>query len=135
MLDVNALDTRAAAERGYAMEVMHPVTGKPLGATVNVLGEDAGPVGEYRHRRRLERMEREQAATIGGKPAPIDPAEIDAQLVEAAVVRTIGWSGLVENGVDIPFSPEAARRVYAKLNWLRDAVLEASGQLGNFMRS
>ena len=83
----------------------------------------AGPEHPERKRRLFARQRRLRATMVKtGKLPSSDPEDDDAEAVDELVACTLGWVGSV-----LPYSPDAARKLYAdsKRRWLRDQVSQA----------
>ena len=50
---------------------------------------------------------------------------------------TLGWTGMTDKGVIVPYTPAAAAALYnaEKLGWLRDQLLTALGERERFIKS
>lgn len=132
--DGTAFDPIAASEQGHTIELVNPATGKPFGATVTIVGEDAERMQEWQ-RRFFDRVQREERLSKkSGRPIERSYDDLQEQLVQKAVAHTTGWSGFFAAGQEIPFSPSAAEGVFRRQRWLRDLVLEEARVLGNFVR-
>lgn len=93
----------------------------------------AGPEHPDRKRRLFARQRRLRAVLAKtGKLPTSDPEDDDAEQVDDLVACTLGWEGAA-----LPYSPEAARRLYAdsKRRWLRDQVATALEERALFTRS
>ena len=93
----------------------------------------AGPEHPARTRRLSARQRRLRALLAKtGKLPTSDPEDDDAEQVDDLVACTLGWEGSV-----LPFSPDAARKLYAdsKRRWLRDQVQAALDERELFMHS
>jgi hypothetical protein len=66
-----------------------------------------------------------------------DQEEVHQINVEAYAACIVGWSGLTENGVEIPYSPEKALEMMRddRLSFLRAQVERFAAQRANFFRS
>lgn len=123
-----------ASEVGYTFEPLDP-KGRPIGATITVVGVRSRQVREHARRQYARAQAREVAARKRGKDAdPLTLDEIDESLTETAIVYTAGWEGFERDGQPLPFSPEAARELYTAHPWLRDRVIAEGQDLGNFIR-
>lgn len=127
-MDFANLDMKAAAEIGAELHVKHPVSGEPL------YDKDGTPVtirlvGKYSaaFRKASKTIAKKY---IGKKDIDLDAAESNAAFMLASA--TVGWSNFTENGEPIPFSIEAARKLYLDHAWLRDQVDEFVGNEANF---
>lgn len=126
------------------MIVVHPVTRQPL----REIGDDPDAPGKEafidlysgdsdqarRHQRAIQR--RRLAMRGRGR---VTPEEIEADAIEFLCAVTAGWYLLDLQGrpLNVEFSPEAARELYANdaVAWLRDQVDEYVGDRGNFSKA
>lgn len=128
-LDLAALDIEKGAETGARLELMHPTTNAPTGAWITLLGADSEAYRERQRalqRKRFDRMAKQRRMAIS-------PEELEAEGLDLLVASTTGWGGLEQAGVPIPFSPGAARELYAKRRWIREQVEEFIGDRANFL--
>jgi hypothetical protein len=58
--------------------------------------------------------------------------EAEELSIESAIVRVIGWKNITENGKEVAFTKENAERIFKEYSWIKDQVMEESGQLLNF---
>ena len=121
------------AEVGYEFELKLPGTGEATGVFITVRGDQSKTVKAFARKKYAEFKLREQQAKRRGKEAEDMTLEEAEELsIESAVVRVIGWKNLTENGKDLPFTKENAERVFKDFSWVKEAVMEESGQLLNF---
>ena len=129
MLDINAITQTDSAE----IQIVHPVTRAPLGASVTL----AGPEHPLRKqiRFRLQRRVRAELARAGRAALP-DPEEQDEENIQLLAQCTLGWKGIADEGVEIPFSEAAAAALYARpeMVWLRDQLVVALDERENFIK-
>ena len=93
----------------------------------------AGPEHPDRKRRLFSRQRRLRAALAKtGKIPTSDPEDDDADQLDDLVACTLGWEGAA-----LPYSPQAARTLYAdtKRRWLREQVAIALEERALFMHS
>lgn len=114
--------------------VIDPTTGAPTDLVITL----AGPEHEKRKQLDLSRarkVRRELAKS--GKLQMVDPEDEIEDQTDLMVVCTLGWKGLEDKGVPVPFSPEKARELYGdpKLAWLRKQVLNALFERDRFIAS
>lgn len=105
-------------------EVKDPLTSSPTGIVFKLGGPEYGP-----RKRIVSDRTRRMAITASktGKvpiPGPEEAEELETDLLVAA---TIGWSGLVSGGQPVPFSKEAAAKLYTdpRRRWLRQQIKDA----------
>jgi len=124
------LATIRSLDRGV-VQLRHPVTGEPLGASVTL----ASPDHPARRQARLD-----IARAQRGRPEP-DEAEAAALLDDTAgefLARIIlDWSGIKQDGEILPFSPAAARELLAPepMRWLVNQLLHESARGENFIET
>lgn len=119
------------AEVGYEFEVTTPA-GDKTGIKIAVRG-DQSPVVKNHGRKVYQEMKlKEQQAKRRGKEYELDLDEADEMSAEAAAVRIIGWTGLIEDGKEIKFSKEEAVRICAEYSFVKEQVLEQSSNVFNF---
>lgn len=125
-------------EQASRLIVVHPVSRQPLRdkdgkeAFVDLFSADSEVA--RKHQRSIAR--RRLASRGRGK---ITPEELEAEAVELLSALTAGWR-LIDfdgNAVEIEFSQESARELYASpgMTWLREQVDEFVADRGNFSRS
>ena len=104
-------------------ELLHPITGKPLGAAVRLCGPNSAKrkaiIAD-----RARRIRRQVEKT--GKLRLDDPeVEFDNNVAMLAAC-TLGWEGIDDDdGQPLPFSVGAAEQLYHGADWLRQQVQAA----------
>jgi glycerol-3-phosphate cytidylyltransferase-like family protein len=58
--------------------------------------------------------------------------EAEELSIESAVIRVIDWENITENGKPVTFTKENAERIFKEYSWIKEAVMEESGQILNF---
>jgi hypothetical protein len=119
LADCEALDT---AE----LDVRHPATGEPTGWRITFAGPGHPQVvalSDRDARKRLrEEREKEQARVNNRKWKAEDrsPEEVRAENVGYVVDRIVAWTPVRINGEDVPFSRDAAMRLFTdpRKGWL-----------------
>lgn len=133
-LDLSALDTVAACDKGARIELRHPVTNEPLGVFITVLGKDSQAFRDHLRASINERLRREALAKRRGRDLEPMTVEVgEAEGIDLLVVCTVGWEGVTYKGQPLEFNVPNARTLYADLPWVRKQVDEAIGDLENFM--
>ena len=136
MLDLNKLNVSEAAESGFKLNLVHPVTRQPIdGAFITIRGDDSKTVQKW-IRGVISRKQTEElmAKKRGREVEPMSLAEAEDQANESAAKRVIGWEGIANGKTELVFTEENAKALFAEHNWIRDQVLEASRDLGNFVK-
>lgn len=127
MLDLAKTNVAEAAEAGAEFELLLPKSNAPTGAFVKVRGEEAEVV--RKHGRKVFNESQAKAAMLrkrGKEEAGMTLEEAEEQLTEAAIVRVISWRGVAENGKEVEFNAENAKRIFKQHPWIRDQILEES---------
>jgi len=132
-LDLAKTNLADAADAGYEFEIKLPGSGDPTGAFITVRGEMSKVVKNYSRQKFREFQLKEQQAKRRGKESQeMTLEEAEDLAIETALVRVIDWRGITENGKDVPFTKENAERIFREHSWIREQVMEESGQLLNF---
>ena len=131
--DISKQNPAKLAEVGHEFEVTTP-TGDKTGIKITVRG-DQSPVVKNHGRKVYQEMKlKEQQAKRRGKEYELDLDEADQMSAEAAAIRIIGWTGLVEDGKEIKFSKDEAVRICAEYSFVKEQVLEQSSNVYSFSK-
>lgn len=113
-------------EEAVPLEVRHPVTGKPIGATFMVrhIDCDAALAVNDRHEaeRRLEQLTDKPVKTSSDRSVEL----------AAACVSGWDWGETTFNGDKPEWSPEAALAVIRKAKWIAPQVVSVATKIANF---
>lgn len=121
------------AEAGYEFELKLPGTGEGTGVFITVRGDQSKTVKAFGRKKYSEFKLREQQAKRRGKDVEDMTLEEAEELsIESAIVRVINWKNITENGKEVAFTKENAERIFKEYSWIKDQVMEESGQLLNF---
>ena len=125
--DLAKLDTAKVAEEGAELRVAHPTTGEDLGIKITLIGTDSKTF------RDISKIRATMALKKKTREIDLDQNEQDS--IELLARCTKGWSGITENGKDIPFSHENAVELYTKYLWLREQIDRFMADRSNFLPS
>lgn len=125
--DLAKLDTSKVAEEGAELRVAHPTTGEDLGITITLIGTDSKTF------RDISKIRATMALKKKSREIDLDQNEQDS--IELLARCTKGWSGITENGKDIPFNHENAVELYTKYLWLREQIDRFMADRSNFLPS
>jgi len=133
-MDISKYNLAKAAENGFEFEITHPDTGEGLDGFITVRGERSKQVVAYQRKQINQQFKEEAvAASKGNKNTKVKLVEDYLENAnEAAAVRIISWRKIQKDGVDIPFSIEAAIALFDEYDWIRAQVLEVSNASSNF---
>lgn len=128
MFEISAIKDALSAP----IDIKHPVTGVPLGATVTL----AGP--EHPTRKAIDfSKQRKLRASIQktGKLELSDPADDELDAIEKLAACTLAWSGFADGGDVLVFTPAAALKLYGTdgMGWLRAQLLAAMEERERFI--
>ena len=132
-MDLTVTDPAIRAEAGYEF-TLKDVYGHPTDVKIKVRGSYSKVVEKYSEKKFAEAQMKMKMQAKRGKDREEEKTldEIKDELAEATAIRVISWSGLQENGKDIPFSKEAAEDIFKRFGWIRQQVWEESEDLTNF---
>jgi hypothetical protein len=100
---------------------------------IKVRGADSKKLRDYARKYIQEQQLKEQKAKRQGKEAPVPTIEeMEESVTKRAVLSIISWSGIAENGQEVPFTEENATRILKEHDWIRSAVLENSNDGSKF---
>lgn len=104
--------------------VKHPVSGAPTTTRI-VIASVVHPLRVAV--RQAKQREVQKAMHLDGSYTLPDPADAEADECDYLARCTLGWSALVAGGQEVPYSTEAARKLYAdpRRHWLRAQVRAA----------
>lgn len=130
--DLKKNDPTKAAETGYEFDVVMP-DGTLTDIKIKVRGSLSKVVKDF-YRNAFSQMQvKEQAAKKRGKEVePMSLQESEEFQIQSSALRVISWSGIVEDGKDVPYSKEECTRLMTEYPFLREAVTQESEQLLNF---
>jgi len=132
--DIKKNNPADLAESGFEFEAVLP-SGEKTGIKIKVRGENSPVVKNHSRRIYQEMKMREQQAKRRGKEYELDLDEAEEMSAEAAAVRVISWSGIEEDGKEVKYSKEEAKRIFMEHSWLKEQVLENSNNIFNFSKS
>lgn len=133
-IDLSSLDTAAACEKGYELELLHPITKAPLGSFISVVGKDSEAFRKHVRAASNERLRKNAAQQRRGKE--LDPPTIEAieaEAIDLLVTCTTGFRNVSYKGALLEFSEDNARKLYTEQSWVRGQVDEAIGDLELFL--
>jgi hypothetical protein len=135
MTDLSLFSTKERSEEGAVLTVLDPTSGEPLSddngksVTITLSGVDGAKYRECQNKiqnRRLKSIGR------GKTKLELDAAELEKEGLELLASCTLGWSGIVWKGSELPFTVENAKMLYGELGWLREQVDSFIGERQNF---
>ena len=134
-LDLSALDTIAASDKGARVELRHPATNAPLGVFISVYGKDSTIFRSHVRDAQNARIRATQAAQRRGKaPDAVSVEEREAEALDLIVALTFEFENIELDGEKLSFTPANARKLYTRLPWVMNQVDIAIGDLENFMK-
>lgn len=146
-----SLNTGEAANKGKAVELLHPATQVPIGIRFFVLSSDSAEFKRIQRLQQAKNLEKQKKTRRGIYLAT--PEETEANNLELLVGLTTGWeedlldaAGNVtgtrkeielNDGEYVPFSPEACCKIYADLgfSWIREQIDSEIGDRRDFLPS
>ena len=120
-------DLTPAQETGTEVHITHPGTGESLGITMQVAGPDS---------------KRQKAATsliIGERTdlrlRKITAARLEDEAVRIAAASIISWSGVIENGQELEYSPSVALGLLTRHPFIREQISAYATDRANFLKT
>jgi hypothetical protein len=115
------------------IDIVHPLSGRATGAKLLL----AGPEHPVRRRLVFEQSRRLRAQLQATGDQDLSPEQVQEYDTDLLVAATLGWRGLREAGVDLPYSPEVCKRLYLdpKRAWLRHQVQAAKDRHTTFTQA
>jgi hypothetical protein len=133
-IDLSSLDTAQACEKGFELELKHPITNEPLGSFISVVGKDSKTFEDFVRRQSNDRLRRNFQLQRRGKDAEaLTIEQIEADAISLLVACTTGFRNVTYKGNALDFSEANARLLYTEQKWVRAQVDEAVGDIENFM--
>jgi hypothetical protein len=133
-IDLSSLDTAAACDKGFELELKHPITKYPLGSFISVVGKDSKTFDDFVRRQSNENLRKNFQRQRRGKDAEAPTVEqIEADAIALLVACTTCFRNVTYKGQALVFSEEAAKQLYTEQKWIRSQVDEAIGDIENFM--
>lgn len=135
MFDLKKMNIADLSENGYEFELKIPEIGTPTGAFLTVKGDNSKTVRNYTKKQfEVIQSKAKQARKRGKEVEEITLSEAEDMAVEAAIVRLVDWKGIVEDGKEVKFNEENVRRILKEHPWIRQAIMDESEQLSNFVK-
>lgn len=131
--DLASLDTIAACNKPFDVEIIHPVTQEKTGVVFTVVGKDSDVYRAKIKAMANENMTREALMARRGKADIQTIDKLESKNIDALVAATVGWSNVELDGEALEFNAANARKVYQRILPVREQVLEAVNDLELFM--
>jgi len=130
-MDLTALTTTDKADSGSKMEIVHPASGVPTGASITIVGIDSKVYQAAQHKIANKRMKRMNAR--GSMKFNLTSEEVEMESIELLTRCTIGWNDIEWEGKPLPFNYDNARMLYTELLWLREQLVVHMEDRSNFL--
>lgn len=113
------------------IELRHPVDGAPLGAFFTL----AGPTSQIFRQARIDIARAQRDVAVPDIEASVEL--LDEASTEFLARIVLGWRGIKDDGAELPWSPEAARRLFNRpeLRWMVNQLLAAAARTENFIEA
>lgn len=133
-VDLAAMDTVKGSNEGFEVRIYHPGTNEDLDISITVLGKDSDAFQKVSRSQNKKRMAKLQKGGFRGS-ASVPVEEIEQDNIDLLAACTIGWSGVIIEGKEIPFTVDNAAMVYGRFPWIKEQVDTAIGDRANFIKS
>lgn len=140
--DLETLDVTKFASAGVEIAIKHPVTGKPIGLYIGIMGKDSETYKEIVRERSNEAVKKAIAAEASGEP--MQPPSYDEQQereLQLLAALTTHWRQ--ENGKDtirlagedIAYSMNNVMMIYRRFDFIRNQVDKSIADVSLFIKS
>lgn len=139
--DLSQLDVMSPSDEGYWLELLNPVTKKPIsfedesGKVVTMAFKLAGPQSERMQRYLAEQLNRTMKE---GRKGQLDGSAeaVDAREIALYAHATLDWRIPRVDGAWLSFTPASVRKLLADLrfSWVRVQVAQGVGDSDPFMK-
>lgn len=127
-MDFSQLDTAAGAEAGFAVQLRHPATDEPLGASITVHGQDS-----KLYRKLSSERARKWAKSMRRGKDDLSPEEARQAGVELIAGLTKSWEGIELDKKPLECTPENAVTFYTRFYWVVEQLDRAVHDRANFL--
>lgn len=135
VFDLSALDTIKACNAGAEIELLHPVTKRPLGMFISIVGKDSDAFQAYiADKTDADRAKDFQARRKNQVAEPKYFAEQKAENIQLLVNCTTGFRNVSFNG-PLSFNEANATKLYIGLPWVSEQVDKAIVDYENFIKT
>lgn len=138
-IDLASISAKDACNKGFELELHHPVSHAALGVFITVVGSESDAFQSHVRRKANDRLRKQFADQRKGRAEDAPTVEeVERNAIELLAACTTAWRTgdkptITLAGEDLACSEGNARRLYEE-KWIREQVDEAIGDLGNFMR-
>jgi hypothetical protein len=145
-MDLKELDTTAACERGFELELLHPSTAMPLSMFITVVGRDSDTFTKLQNEQNRQRLGRAQK--LGNRPM-ISLDDIEHETIDVLAACTRSWRRIVsEEGEqkgqelatlllddqELTCTKANATKLFTRMKWVREQVDAAVMDRANFLK-
>jgi hypothetical protein len=132
-VDLAQIDTVAASNEGFRVQIYHPGTHEDLDIMIDVLGKDSD---ECQKMSRIQSKKRMAKMAKGGyrsnQVIPLE--EIEADNLELLAACTKGWTNVILDGKLVECNKANAVMIYERFPWIKEQVDIAIGDRANFIK-
>jgi glutamine amidotransferase-like uncharacterized protein len=125
--DLNKLDVVTRANEGAKCIIRDPSTGEDTTAHLILAGMDSTSYKQAQHKIANARINRKSSARITIE-------EIELEQIGVLVECTLGWGGMVLDGLELPFDRATVRSMYEKFPTVREQAEQFISDRGNYLR-
>jgi len=126
-LDIATLASSKTAEQGFELELLNDRR-TPTGAFITIRGADSET---YRAKRR--EIQRQRLDSVAARNVRTMPERVDEDELQLLAGVTVGWRGLMRDGVEIPYSEAAALELYREVPGIKEQVDAGVHNRANFL--
>jgi|688.fasta_scaffold112886_3 hypothetical protein len=128
LLTLDDLDLTTASDTPFDLELLN-TKGVKTGIILQVLGSESEIVQDWTNRQANRIRVQATQKSVTGKDKVRTAEEDDEYIIESSAVRVVGISG-----AGFEYSKENVKRLVARNVHVRNQVLQASNELGNYSK-
>lgn len=128
--DLADLDTRNAADAGFPLALLHPITYVPINATIHLVGADSTA---YQSKQREQQRKFLQNMKTSRKQIKT-PEEIEEDANDLLAACVTGWDNIFINKAPVEFSRANVKKVFVAYPWIREQADQAINDRANFTK-
>lgn len=132
MADLAKLDPAKTAEVGYEFNLLDPYDGTETDIKIKVRGANSPKVRAHGRQMYRQIQTMEKSAKARQKVFELSLEEAEEMGIKTAAIRVISWTGLTENGKDVPCTEDEVIRILTAYPFIKEQVMAESDNVANF---
>lgn len=113
-------------ENGTEIEILHPGSGESLGIKMVIAGPDS--------KRQKNKVSEIIAERTELRLRKVTAARLEDENIRIAAASIVSWSGVMEGGKELEFSPSVALGLLTRYPFIREQVTSYANDRANFLK-